>query len=86
MDRQARKLQIQREQQGYYEGSATALLHPNTTDLVDNSTPMIGGSASGGTASSSGGITSVGGFDSGGNRISDLTLLSDDDEKEVSAR
>ena len=75
MDRQARKLQIQREQQGYYEGSATAMLNPD--DSTDGS-PVIGGAASGGTASASGGLNSS------GNRMSDLTILSDDDEKEVS--
>lgn len=81
MDRQARKLQIQREQQGYYEGSATSILHPDTNESTDgNSASIMGRSGSGGTAST------IGMMDPIGNRINDVTLLSDDDEKEVSSK
>ena len=73
MDRQARKLQIAREQQGYCEGNSTTLL--NSIETSD------GNSAT--AASAAGGTPTTGGFSTTGNRISDLTVLSDDDEKEV---
>merc|ERR1711970_1037723 len=72
MDRQARKLQIAREQHGYSEGS-TPLLNSNETG--------DGNSAAGTNATS--GTTTTGGFASTGSRISDLTILSDDEEKEA---
>ena len=82
MDRQARKLQIQREQQGYYDGSTTALPHPsNSMDMthLNSNSNISGGGASGGTVMAGGGGLNSG----GGNRVSDMLVLSDDDEKEV---
>ena len=71
MDRQARKLQIAREQQSYHDGSSNL---PNSSELGDKK-------------ESSGTIDlpshAEEGLSSGGNRISDLTLLSDDEDKEV---
>ena len=72
MDRQARKLQIAREQQGLYEGS-TASINPNeTTDSHSTAT----GNAAGGTSLGGGSASST-------TRVSDLSVLSDDDDKEV---
>lgn len=73
MDRQARKLQIAREQQGYCEGNATTLL--NSIETSD------GNSAT--AASAASGTPTTAGFSTTGNRISDLTVLSDDEEKEA---
>ena len=73
MDRQARKLQIAREQQGYCEGNATTLLNSIETSDGNSSTAL---SVAGGTPAS-------GGVSTTGNRMSDLTVLSDDEEKEV---
>ena len=72
MDRQARKLQIAREQQGLYEGSTTSINPNETTDSHSTTT----GNATGGTSSG-------GGLASSANRVSDLSVLSDDDDKEV---
>ena len=71
MDRQARKLQIAREQQGYHEGGA-----------------ILTNAGESGEAKSLAKINDVSstaeeGLSLSGNRISDLTLLSDDDDKEV---
>ena len=71
MDRQARKLQIAREQQGYHEGGA-----------------ILTNAGESGEAKSLAKINDVSstaeeGLALSGNRISDLTLLSDDDDKEV---
>ena len=72
MDRQARKLQIAREQQGLYEGSTTSITPNETTDSQSTAT----GNAAGGTSLG-------GGLASSAIRVSDLGVLSDDDDKEV---
>ena len=72
MDRQARKLQIAREQQGLYEGS-TASINPNET--TDSHSTATGNTA--------GGTSLGGGSASSATRVSDLSVLSDDDDKEV---
>ena len=72
MDRQARKLQIAREQQGLYEGSTTSINPNETAD-----------SHSTATASTAGATSLGGGSASSVNRVSDLSVLSDDDDKEV---
>merc|ERR1712110_454795 len=47
MDSQAQKLQSEREKHGYYEGSATAILHPEANESVDgNSASVTGGTDS----------------------------------------
>ena len=71
MDRQARKLQIAREQQGYNDSGSSL---PNSIELSEGKSSLLQND----TAS-----TAEEGLPSGGNRISDLTLLSDDDDKEV---
>ena len=72
MDRQARKLQIAREQQGLYEGSTTSI---NTNETTDSHSTATGNTA---------GATSLGGGSaSSATRVSDLSVLSDDDDKEV---
>jgi len=73
MDRQARKLQIAREQQGYNDSGSSL---PNSIELSEGKSSLLQND----TAS-----TAEEGLPSGGNRISDLTLLSDDDDKEVVA-
>lgn len=75
MDRQARKLQIAREQQGHYESSATGLLNSNETGDVNAATR--GNSSGGPPASASKAFSAL------ASRGSDLTILSDDDDKEV---
>ena len=72
MDRQARKLQIAREQQGLHEGSTTSINPNETTDSHSTTT----GNAAGGTSMG-------GGLASSATRVSDLSVLSDDDDKEV---
>ena len=72
MDRQARKLQIAREQQGLYEGSTTSINPNETTDSHSTATS----NAAGATSLGGGSASSV-------NRVSDLSVLSDDDDKEV---
>ena len=72
MDRQARKLQIAREQQGLHEGSTTSINPNETTDSHSTTT----GNAAGGTSLG-------GGLASSATRVSDLSVLSDDDDKEV---
>ena len=72
MDRQARKLQIAREQQGLYEGSTTSINPNETTDSHSTATA----NAAGATSLGGGSASSV-------NRVSDLSVLSDDDDKEV---
>ena len=71
MDRQARKLQIAREQQSYHDGSSNL---SNSSELGDGK-PLLG------TNDMPSNVEE--GLSSGGNRISDLTLLSDDEDKEV---
>ena len=72
MDRQARKLQIAREQQGLYEGNATSI---NPNEATDSHSTATGNAA---------GATSLGGGSaSSATRVSDLSVLSDDDDKEV---
>ena len=68
MDRQARKLQIAREQQGYNDSGSSL---PNSIELSEGKSSLLQND----TAS-----TAEEGLPSGGNRISDLTLLSDDDD------
>ena len=72
MDRQARKLQIAREQQGLHEGSTTSINPNETTDSHSTTT----GNAAGGNSMG-------GGLASSATRVSDLSVLSDDDDKEV---
>ena len=71
MDRQARKLQIAREQQSHHDGSSNL---SNSIELGDGK-PLLG------TNDMPSNVEE--GLSSGGNRISDLTLLSDDEDKEV---
>ena len=71
MDRQARKLQIAREQQGYNDSGSSL---PNSIELSEGKSSSLQND----TAS-----TAEEALSSGGNRISDLTLLSDDNDKEV---
>ena len=73
MDRQARKLQIAREQQSYHDGSSNL---SNSNELGDGK-PLSGTNNI--PSNTEEGLTS------GGNRISDLTLLSDDEDKEVAS-
>ena len=76
MDRQARKLQIAREQQGYCDGNASSLL--SSIETSD------GNSAN--TTSAAAGTPTGGGPSTTANKITDLTILSDDEEKEVFIR